>query len=98
MPLDADQVGERRFLGDRFLHVVLAERALAERVHFANRLRREGLGNREQAHRTGRPCGGRECLRDALARDLPLFVVPAHNRLAHYTIAAWHVYCILQRV
>ena len=71
VPLDVRQVGERATLGARLLHVVLAERALPERVHGAHRVGRKRLGHREQPHGAGRrgrpPLGGVRCAPSRLA-------------------------------
>lgn len=58
MPLELGaQVGERADLVDRFLHVVLAECALAGRVCGAHRVGGKRLRHREQRDRAGRAAG-----------------------------------------
>jgi hypothetical protein len=60
------QIGERLDLGERLLHVVLAELALAGSMNRAHVFGGEGLRDREQRHRTriasGRVCGRGDAL------------------------------------
>ena len=60
------EVGERGLLAERFLHVVLAERGLAERGERAQRLGRFGLADGEQPRRFA-PSGGRTGRSDAFS-------------------------------
>ena len=53
MPFDVGQVGERGDFSAPFLHVVLAEDPLSQRVDRANRLGRKRLGNGRRGHVVG---------------------------------------------
>ena len=57
MPIEL-QCGQFGSLVDGFLHVVLAEGALARCGRFAHAGRRPGLGNRQQLHGIHRPSRG----------------------------------------
>ena len=80
VPLDVVDVGQFVALAAGFLDVVLAEGALAQSVHCTYRVSGKRLRDGQQAHGARRPAGALARGLDALARDLPLFLVSDHNR------------------
>ena len=80
VPRHVGEIGERGPLVDRFLHVVLAERALARGVHRAHGGAGKVFETASSRTEPRRPIRGARRILDAPARGLPRFLVRAHNR------------------